>query len=93
MGCGYVGFEYARVKPIRLTRCAGVFFSESFMSMKGSSSDDIGLPALDSVSSAVASVVSAVFVAGSGSESVPVTMSASQSPKPPGAASTAVCGL
>ena len=32
----------------------------------------------------------AVCVAGSGSERVPVTMSASQSPKPPGAASTAV---
>ena len=33
---------------------------------------------------------SAVLVAGSGSDKVPVTMSASQSPKPPGAASTAV---
>lgn len=32
----------------------------------------------------------AVRVTGSGSGNVPVTMSASQSPKPPGAASTAV---
>lgn len=32
----------------------------------------------------------AVRVAGSGSGNVPVTMSASQSPRPPGAASTAV---
>lgn len=36
----------------------------------------------------------AVWVAGSGfTLSVPVTMSASQSPRPPGAASTAVWGL
>lgn len=44
-----------------------------------------------------ASVISpsglAVCVSGSGPGRVPVTMSASQSPRPPGAASTAVCGL
>jgi len=61
--------------------------------MKGSSSDDIGLPSLESVSKTEVSNGSAVFVAGSGSESVPVMMSASQSPRPPGAASTAVWGL
>jgi len=61
--------------------------------MNGSSSDSRGLPSLESVSRDMASEGSAVLVAGSGSERVPVTMSASQSPRPPGAASTAVWGL
>ena len=38
-------------------------------------------------------IVAAVWASGSGPGRVPVTMSASQSPRPPGAASTAVWGL
>ena len=55
----------------------GVFFSESSRAGFSSSSG-----------------IAAVWVSASGGPgSVPVTMSASQSPRPPGAASTAVWGL
>lgn len=76
---------------MRVGRCLGVF------STKGSSSED-GVPdspdrsPFFSPSIEFVSLFSgcAVRVAGSGSGNVPVTMSASQSPRPPGAASTAV---
>ena len=76
---------------MRIGRCLGVF------SIKGSSSEDPVLDSADwysllSPSIELVSLFSgcAVLVAGSGSGKVPVTMSASQSPRPPGAASTAV---
>ena len=59
-------------------------------SKNGSPISSVGSPSLDIVSTEAVSDFSAAFVAGSGSGRVPVTMSASQSPKPPGAASTAV---
>lgn len=65
--------------------------------MNGSSSEDSVRDSADwfsllSLSIEFVSLFSgcAVRVAGSGSGNVPVTMSASQSPRPPGAASTAV---
>lgn len=54
-----------------------------------SESPSASLPAASVISSSGL----AVCVSGSGPGRVPVTMSASQSPRPPGAASTAVCGL
>ena len=69
------------------------FLSSGRFSTKGSLSDFIEMVSLTSVLRDSVSDLSAVLVAGSGSDSFPVTMSASQSPRPPGAASTAVCGL
>ena len=58
--------------------------------MKGSSRGREGWSSLESVTGEVGSGSFAVLVAGSGLDKVPVRMSASQSPRPPGAASTAV---
>ena len=71
--------------------CLG-FFCFGVFSTKGSSSDSADRPLLESVSKEAVSGFSdfAVSVSGSGSDNVPVTMSASQSPRPPGVASTAV---
>lgn len=76
---------------MRPGRCFGVF------SINGSSSEDPVRGPEDwcPLLSLLIELVSlfsgcAVRVTGSGSGNVPVTMSASQSPRPPGAASTAV---
>lgn len=73
-------------------RDIGVLSSGGF-STNGSLSDFTERLSLTSVLRDSVSDLSAVLVAGSGSDNLPVTMSASQSPRPPGAASTAVCGL
>lgn len=77
---GYVGREYVLRRGIR-----GLCFHLSVFSVKGSS---IGYSSVSFCSSGFA-----VWVAGSGSGKCPVTISASQSASPPGAASTAVWGL
>ena len=59
--------------------------------MNGSSSED-GFSSLEDVFDDEDLGLLAVCVSGSGSGNFPATMSASQSPRPPGAASTAVCG-
>ena len=87
-----MGLEYVRSNPILIGLGFGVL-SSGFLSTNGSLSDLAEVLSLISVLREVVSDFSAVFVAGSGSGSFPVTMSASQSPRPPGAASTAVCGL
>lgn len=87
-----MGFEYVRCRAILIGWGLGVLSSGGF-STKGSLFDLAGFASLLSVFKEFVSDFSAVFVAGSGSDKVPVTMSANQSPRPPGAASTAVCGL
>ena len=85
MRSGYVGLEYVRCRPMRGRKPWGVFSFPSF-STGGSETEAAGPASLfrDAVSEV------AVLVAGSGAGRVPVTISASQSPRPPGTASTAV---
>ncbi len=86
-GLGYVGFEYVLCRGPRPGRwvCGGLEGEGWLEDAEGGLGD---FSAWESAGEP--SWVLAVWVSGSGPGRVPVTMSASQSPRPPGTASTAV---